>query len=160
VTDYLPYVKNTGVEIVQQHQVYSIEDTVSFLDEIMSRGGEGIMLRMPGSVYVTERTHTLLKIKPFLDAEGTVVGYVGGKGKLENMVGAVILDYKGKRLEMSGFTDAERLLSVPTYAPGEDIPEHVTCPAFPRGTVVTFRYQNLSKDGIPQNARYWRKYND
>lgn len=42
------------------------------LKRVEGLGGEGVMLREPRSVYVGSRSHTLLKLKSFHDAE---VGY-------------------------------------------------------------------------------------
>jgi len=37
------------------------------------------MLRQPGSLYVSKRSKTLLKVKTFYDAEAKVIGYEPGK---------------------------------------------------------------------------------
>jgi hypothetical protein len=87
------------------------------------------------------------------------------------MMGALILEIdEGKRLELSGFTDEERTLvdrrSENGYSDAEDwamenpeteCPEGIEAEQFPIGSTVTFRYRGKSKDGIPQEARYWRK---
>jgi DNA ligase-1 len=39
------------------------------LKYVLDRGGEGLMIRKPGSKYERCRSHTLLKIKKFYDAE-------------------------------------------------------------------------------------------
>lgn len=87
------------------------------LDRIISSGGEGIVLRDSNSTWIPERAKSILKIKPTDDAEGIVTGYITGRetdkgSKLLGMMGALILDYKGQRLELSGFTDAERSLAL------------------------------------------------
>jgi DNA ligase 1 len=51
------------------------------LARIESLGGEGLMLRQPGSKYVAGRSATLLKVKTFHDAEATVVGHQAGEGR-------------------------------------------------------------------------------
>jgi len=109
------------------------------------------------------------------DAEGVVVGYVSGRktalgSKLLGFMGALILDYQGKRLELSGFTNEERRLGTvgklcdgdaarhrAARYPGDEVPAWIETVAFPRGSIVTFVYRGLSKDGIPQEARYLRK---
>jgi len=138
----------------------------SYLDEVVRRGGEGVMLRHPGSYWMPERTHNLLKVKKLDDMEGTVVGYTSGRlttlgSKLLGKMGALILDIGGKRLELSGFTDSERELTDSTWAaayPGCVLPDDVSAKHFPRGSKVTFKYRGLSNAGIPTEARYWRKY--
>lgn len=142
------------------------EQLINLLDDITSNKGEGVMLRHPFSCWEPHRSHQLLKAKHYQDAEGTVTGYTTGRetdkgSKLLGLMGALIIEFKGKRLELSGFTDQERELSDPNWAEkntGVEVPEHIFNPHFPRGTTVTFRYRDLSKDGIPQEARYWRRY--
>ena len=155
------------------------------LNEITSSGGEGLILRDPYSFWKAERVHELLKVKKLDDMEGTVIGYTTGRktalgSKLLGMMGALILDIGGKRLELSGFTEAEWLLGYTddhchgaygesvargpaasewaTEHPEAECPTHIEAMAFPRGMKVTFRYRGLSNDGIPNEARYWRGY--
>lgn len=145
------------------------EQTISnMLTKITDAGGEGLIVRNPSSRYACERTHNMVKIKKLSDAEGTVIGYVSGRetdkgSKLLGMLGALVLNYNGKRLELSGFTDQERLLYAGTVEwakqnPGKQIPDEMDgAISFPVGSVVTFRYRGESKDGIPQEARFWRR---
>jgi len=44
--------------------------------------------------------------------------------------------------------------------PEIECPAFIHAPAFPRGCRVTFKYRTLTKDGIPQEARYWRKWDE
>jgi len=150
------------------------EIVLAELARVTEAGGEGLILRSPGSVWVAERSHQLLKIKKLDDDEGTVVGYVSGRetdkgSKLLGLMGAMILDYNGKRLELSGFTNEERRLesceltandsdarSWAEENPGVECPSWVSAHYFPRGTTVTFKYRGKTRDGIPQEARYWR----
>jgi DNA ligase-1 len=152
----------------------ALEDLV---DKVVQAGGEGVIVRKPSSVWLPHRAHTCLKVKPFEDDEGTVVGYTTGRktdkgSKLLGRMGALVLDYNGKRMELSGFTDAERELThnamwqpLPadeaeywaTLHPGEECPDWIVNPNFPRGSKVTFKFRGKTKDGLPQEARYWRK---
>jgi len=149
------------------------------LQKLDDRGGEGLIVRDPNSQYMCERSHKILKVKTWNDAEGTVIGYITGRAtdkgsKLLGKMGAMILTLdNGKRLELSGFTDEERELSGynpelvsgkedwaedwATRNPETECPDWITCLLFPRGTRVSFRYRGLTKDGIPNEARYWRK---
>jgi len=91
------------------------------------------------------------------------------------MMGALVLEIgEGKFLELSGFTDKERTLvcterncdcedrmacakrRASEYA-GKLLPEDIEAVHFPVGKKVTFKYRGLSDDGIPTEARYWRK---
>jgi DNA ligase-1 len=150
------------------------EEVKYFLDYVIGHCGEGLMLRSPSSYWVPERTRTLLKVKGLLDDEATVTGYVAGRetdkgSKLLGLMGALEVKYKGRIFELSGFTDEERTLiykngsSAASFAsenPGKRMPDTIYNPKFPIGTVVSFKYRELTDDKVPKEARYWRKYVD
>lgn len=144
---------------------YMVSET---LKSILHAGGEGLMLRSPQSVWEPKRVASLLKVKGSLDDEGTLVGYTSGRktnrgSKHLGKIGALILDYNGKRLELSGLTDDEREFSNSKdieYAkenPGEDMPPGTSAKCFCIGDRITFTYRELTDDGIPKEARYLRK---
>lgn len=115
---------------------------VAHLREELARveqlGGEGLMLRRPGSPYEVGRSSSLLKVKTFHDAEARVIGHAPGAGKHKGRLGALICELPaGAKFNVgTGFSDAER------EAP----------PAI--GSVVTVRYQELSDDGVPRFPSY------
>ena len=147
------------------------------LEKICDMGGEGLIIRDPNMIWAPHRTHSMLKVKPYLDDEAVVIGYTTGQktnlgSKLLGMMGALILDYRGKVFELSGFTNEERLLWTTKECSIEDrksdalywarahpkteAPDWIEARKFPRGAVVTFRYRELSDDGVPKEARYHR----
>jgi DNA ligase-1 len=143
-----------------------------FYEDVLEAGGEGVILRRDYSRWVAGRSHSLLKVKPFEDCEVEIVGYIAGKGKYLGMIGAFITDYNGQRLEISGFTDEERIIGshdrLPEedgYAiawcqenPGKDCPGWITSPQFPRKTKITIKHRGFTDAGLPCEARYWRKF--
>ena len=154
----LGIVKSSVLKVVKQHLHV---DRDAMMAEVLKRGGEGLMLRNPNSFYEDKRSYNLIKVKPFDDAEGVITGWIAGKGKYLGMMGALILDVDGIRLELSGFTDAERRVKDEDWAmrhPGEEAPERMTMIRFRRGSKVTFKYRGLTKDNVPMEARYWRKH--
>jgi DNA ligase-1 len=143
----------------------------TFLDKVLSQGGEGCILRNPLSTWTPRRHKGILKYKPFQDAEGTIVGFTSGRetdkgSRLLGKIGALILDYEGQRLELSGLTDAEREFLTPEMAqtavahPGEDMPTSFQGRHFTVGQIVTFKYRELTDDNIPKEARFWRQRNE
>ena len=108
------------------------------LARVESLGGEGLMMRKPGSRYEAGRSHTLLKVKTFHDAEAVVVAHLPGAGKHKGRLGALECDLPdGTRFSVgTGLTDAER----------------ESPPAI--GSIITFRYQELSDDGVPRFPSY------
>lgn len=101
---------------------------------VISQGGEGLMLRQPASKYEAGRSNSLLKVKEFIDAEGTVTGYEPGKGKHKGRVGALqMLTDTGEPFSVgTGLSDRER-----------EKPPSV-------GSRVTYRYQELTVDFKPR----------
>lgn len=139
----------------------------SFFDGLMDRGGEGVVIRNPKGLWTPKRVNDLLKYKPIDDDEGILTGFTCGRktdkgSKHLGKIGALILDYKGKRLELSGLTDKERRFDTDAFAehavmyPGEDMPTGTQGRYFKTGERVTFKYRELSDDGIPKEARYFR----
>jgi DNA ligase-1 len=108
------------------------------LARVESLGGEGLMVRQPGSRYEAGRSTTLLKIKSFHDAEARVLAHQPGAGRHKGRLGALLVELPdGTRFSVgTGFSDAER------GAP----------PAI--GSIVTFRYQELSDGGVPRFPSY------
>ena len=116
---------------------------VNELDIVLQKGGEGLMLREPQSNYVWKRSKTLLKVKKFFDEEATVLSYLPGKGKHEGRMGALGVTWKGKMFKIgTGFDDKER----------ENPP--------PIGSKVTFKFQELTKGGIPRFPVFMRVRDD
>lgn len=135
---------------------------------VLDLGGEGLIIRANDSTWEPKRMHHMLKYKPWEDAEGTVVGFTAGRetdkgSKFLGMIGALILDFDGKRLELSGLTNDERQFSSDYFRdsarhhPGEDMPAGTQGKHFKVGDTVSFKYRELSDDGIPKEARYWRQ---
>ncbi len=108
------------------------------LQRVEALGGEGMMLREPGSKYVAGRSSTLLKVKSFLDDEAEVMAHQAGTGRHKGRLGALVVRMAGG-VEFSigtGFSDTER----------------ETPPAI--GATVRFRYQELSDGGVPRFPSY------
>lgn len=119
---------------------------------IEDAGGEGLIVRDPWSPYVTERSWSMLKIKPRHDGHATIVGFTTGKGKYVTQVGALVVECQkplksGSRIswlsnetvrfELSGMKDSER-------RPG----------VLKVGQIVRFEFRTLSDDGVPVEAAY------
>lgn len=135
------------------------------LKDIINNGGEGVILRRPHSEWWPKRTDELLKVKDCKDSEGIVIGYTYGAGRLHQMMGSVrirgSIDGKEFIRDLSGFTDSERIIkyhyrSDANLNPGKFTSEEIS-ELFPLGSTVTFTYRALTKDGIPEEARYLRK---
>jgi DNA ligase-1 len=140
----------------------------SFLEKVLDQGGEGVVIRNPAASWTPKRHKGLLKFKPFEDAEAVVVGYVAGReGKQGNVlgkIGALIVRWNNVEFEIgSGLTFEEREFLHPAdidwarQFPGERMPDHAAGKHLRVGQTITFKYRELTDDGIPKEGRYWRK---
>lgn len=104
------------------------------LAKVEKSGGEGLMLRQPGSLYKRCRDSSLLKVKSFFDEEAIVIGHKKGTGRNSHRMGHLqVKTPDGRVFDVgSGFTDAQR-----------DKPPKL-------GTIITYRYQELSNSGKPR----------
>ena len=137
----------------------------SFTTDIIKQHGEGAIVRNPNSSWLPERTHNLLKVKPYLDAEGVVIKFVAGNGKLRGLIGAVLLEFNGIYFELAGSHFKQKEITLDPKGTiwafnneGEEVPEGFNGVYIKRGDRLTFKYRTLSNDGVPIEARYWRKY--
>ena len=114
------------------------------LQATLRAGGEGLMLHRGGALYRAERNDDLLKVKAYDDAEARVVGHLPGKGRHQGRMGALLVEMPdGRRFKLGGgFTDAQR-----------DAPP-------PVGTLVTYRYNGTTRNGLPRFARFVRVRSD
>jgi DNA ligase-1 len=121
-------------------QCRSAEHLREELARVEALGGEGLMLRQPGSRYEAGRSATLLKVKTFHDAEARVVEHAAGAGRHKGRLGALVVELSdGTQFSVgTGFSDAQR----------ENPP--------PVGSLITFRYQELSERGVPRFPSFVR----
>lgn len=119
--------------ICEQVKCKNVEHLRSHLKEVEAKGGEGVMLRKAGSLYEEGRSSTLLKVKTFKDDEAVVRKHIPGRGKHKGRLGALEVKWNGVTFKVgTGFSDDQRRN-----------PPKI-------GSKVTFRYQELSKDGVPR----------
>ena len=68
--------------VVEQQLCTSQSHLDAFLAQVTARGGEGVVLRHPYSVYEGWLSAGMRKLKPVMDSEGTVIGYKEGRQSL------------------------------------------------------------------------------
>lgn len=128
------------LQAVEQWEFGSREALDKKLEQIVRAGGEGLMLHRADAAYVTGRSDVLLKLKVWHDAEATVIGHQPGRGKYAGMLGALRVRTAGGVEFMlgTGLSDADRRQPPPV------------------GTLITFRYRELTARGLPRFASYHR----
>lgn len=128
------------LQVVEQFSVRQRKELDAKLARVVKAGGEGLMLHRADASYLTGRHDVLLKMKPLYDAEATVVGHLPGKGKYEGMLGALRVR-----------TDAGIEFSL-----GSGMSDGLRRSPPPIGTIITYRYREVTERGIPRFASYHR----
>jgi len=136
-------VRQANIPWLREVEQFSVVDRNSLkkrMKEVVKAGGEGLMLHRADAPYETGRGDTLLKMKPWEDAEAVVISHQPGKGKYAGMLGALRVRTPDSR-EFSlgtGFSDEQRRNPPPV------------------GTTVTYRYRDLTGNGLPRFPSFLR----
>ena len=133
-----------SLQVVEQTRVADRTELKRRLDRVVKAGGEGLMLHLANAPYVTGRSDVLLKLKPLLDTEATVVRHIPGKGRNAGRLGALeVRTRDGIVFRLgTGFSDVQR-----------DNPP-------PVGSLVTYTYRDVTPRGKPRFASFLRVRDD
>ncbi len=142
--DLLPAGHSPFATVLDQTRCQNRHHLAAELARIEALGGEGVMLRQPGSLYVPSRSTTLLKVKSFHDVDAVVVGHQPGTGRHRGRLGALLVQLpNGAQCAVgTGLTDAER-----------ERPPAI-------GSVITLKYQELTSAGVPRFPVFVRERSD
>lgn len=129
------------IQYVEHSPISSKDALFAYLDQVMQKQGEGVMLRKIDATYQPGRTMDLVKLKRHQDAEAVIVGYKEGTGKYRGMLGSLRVKMSdGKEFYIgSGLSDEQRM----------------NPPAI--GSTVTFRYNGYTQHGTPRFTRLVRE---
>lgn len=137
--DYLDKHPTPYIKIIEQIPIKTKQQVKNFLQQIEKQQGEGVVLRNPHATYERKRSTQILKLKTALDEECTVIAHHQGKGQFENMLGSISCqNHRGIFKIGSGFNLIERRNPPPI------------------GSIITYKYRGLTKNGLPRFATYWR----
>lgn len=135
--------RQANVAWLREIEQFSVVDRNSLqkrFKEVVKAGGEGLMLHRADATYETGRSDTLLKMKPWEDAEAVVIGHLPGKGRYVGILGALrVRASDGKVFSLgTGFSDEQRR-NPPSL-----------------GSTVTYRYRDYTDNGLPRFASFLR----
>jgi len=122
------------LQAAPQRRVANRAELQQWFDEVVQAGGEGLMLHHAEAHWTPGRNTALLKHTPWLDDEARVIAHLPGKGRLQGMTGSLLVETPdGRQFRLgSGLTDEQRR----------------NPPAV--GTLVTYRYRELTPKGMPR----------
>ena len=141
-----------------QKKITSIRMMEKFYEDIISKGGEGIMIKHPECKYENGRSSYMLKYKPAFDREAIIIDFNPGQGKYENMLGGFI---------------CRPLINCDTYMKVDTNDDHIFTlsgmddrirknykKTHSVGTIITFECSGFTDKGVPRFGRYLRKRDD
>ncbi|QOQ89508.1 DNA ligase [Campylobacter peloridis] len=142
---YLVENPNEFIKIIPQIRIQNKEHLKHFYQEVLNHKGEGLIIRKNDVAYERKRSENAYKLKPFDDGECVVKKHFKGKGKFEGKLGSLLCEayIKDKKVSFkigTGFKDKER----------ENPP--------PIGSIITYKYYGLTKNGKPRFASFLRIY--
>lgn len=132
------------LSLLPQETCKNKESLMKRLDSIVENNGEGVIIRNPQALYENRRVNTMLKVKKFHDDEAIVIKHHKGTGRLAFTMGAIEVKNKSNVIFKigTGFSDSER--SKPPKI----------------GSKITYRYFELTKNGVPRFPSYVRQYEE
>lgn len=146
-----PGKKTFPLQFTEQIKIKNMEQLVNLYTKLTSEGAEGIMLRAPGSPYQPKRSKYMLKYKIKEDAECILREYIPGDGKYIGMLGSLKCELMkdGKPNGVftqigTGLNDSQR----ENYN-NKNSPEYI-----PIGSVISFSYMEMTKEGVPRHPVY------
>ena len=99
------YLRLVDQKIVEK----SVENIDRHHARYVQQGYEGAMVKNPVLPYSFGRSDAVIKIKSFLDADLTVIGYKEGTGRHAGKLGSILVDFNGIEVNVgSGFDDEMR----------------------------------------------------
>jgi len=123
---------------VEQTVCRSRADLQRFHRQITALGGEGAMIRAPGSPYSRSRTSELLKVVTSIRDEAEITGHTEGTGRNRGRLGA----YQARLLD-----------SGTAFKVGTGISDDERDNPLPLGTIITVEYKEKTNAGVPRHPR-------
>lgn len=135
---------STYLAVIKQLRMNSNSELMAHLQTLIDAGGEGLMLHHQASLYTNGRSENLLKLKPFEDAEATVIAYKPGKGKFKGLLGSIkVRNDQGKEFYIGSGFNMQQRQKPPALL-----------------SRVTYKHNGLTKNGVPRFPVFLRVRNE
>ena len=154
--DLPPYLRKTKCPLIntKQYLIKSIDKLYEYYDELVSNEAEGVMIRAPKIPYIPKRTRLMLKLKPEEEGECMIEsgpkGHIPGKGQFEGLLGSFNCNLiENGKITNKFFNVGGMKRSIRVNYNKKNSDEY-----HPDGTILTFKYTEMTPDGIPRFPRY------
>lgn len=89
----MKYMLTEAGEFIREVEYSTVANDENAIEEacnnMVAKGYEGVMLRHPVVAYQSGKNNSLLKFKPFMEEDFTIVEFIEGTGKYEGTLGAI-----------------------------------------------------------------------
>ena len=145
-----------NLKIIKQVKVKDNAEFEAFAEHIVAKGGEGAVVREPNAPYERKRSKNALKYKKFKDAECEVTAINAGTGKYAGLMGSVTC----KALSAAGSNQDEQIPHGVKFKVGSGFSDEERANPPKIGSIITYKYQNLTAKGLPRFPIFLRVRED
>lgn len=145
-----------NLKIIKQVKVKDNAEFEAFAEAVIAKGGEGAVAREPNVPYERKRSKNVLKYKKFKDAECEVTAINAGTGKYAGLMGSVTC----KALSAAGSNSDEQIASGVKFKIGSGFSDEERANPPKIGSIITYKYQNLTAKGLPRFPVFLRVRED
>ena len=147
-----------NLKIIKQVKVKDNAEFEAFAKHIVAEGGEGAVAREPNVPYERKRSKNALKYKKFKDAECEVTAINAGAGKYAGLMGSVTCKAIGNEGLNSG--SGEKAKDGVKFKVGSGFSDRDRANPPKIGSIITYKYQNLTAKGLPRFPVFLRVRED
>ena len=148
---------NDNLIIVKQIKMRDNVHFLKFTKDIIARGGEGAVVREPNAPYEQKRSKNALKFKKFKDAECEVVSINKGSGKYAKFAGSLTCKALGGK---HGEEKAGEPKEGTIFKIGSGLSDEQRTNPPKIGSIITYKFQNLTSYGKPRFPIFLRVRED
>lgn len=145
-----------NLKIIKQVKVKDNAEFEAFAEAVIAKGGEGAVVREPNVPYERKRSKNALKYKKFKDAECEVTEVNAGTGKYAGLMGSVTC----KSLGAAGSNPDEQIPRGVKFKVGSGFSDEERANPPKIGSIITYKYQNLTAKGLPRFPIFLRVRED
>ena len=147
-----------NLKIIKQVKVKDNAEFEAFAKHIIAKGGEGAVAREPNVPYERKRSKNALKYKKFKDAECEVTAINAGAGKYAGLMGSVTCKAIGNEGLNPG--SGEKAKDGVKFKVGSGFSDRDRANPPKIGSIITYKYQNLTAKGLPRFPVFLRVRED
>jgi ATP dependent DNA ligase domain len=148
---------NQNLIIIKQIKMRDNAQFLKFTEDIIVKGGEGAVVREPNTPYERKRSKNAFKFKKFKDAECEVIAINKGSGKYVKFAGSLTCKALGGKddEEKAGEPKSGTIFKIGSGLSDE---QRTNPPNI--GSIITYKFQNLSSYGKPRFPIFLRVRED